>query len=83
VKIGSYLRVGFNTTLNIILYAATTGKYLWLEGRVRRGIFRNWARRFRYAPITYAEPSSEQEIVEIKGEPFVHASDVASQLPHR
>jgi hypothetical protein len=31
VKIGSYLRVGFNTTLNIILYAATTGRYLWLE----------------------------------------------------
>jgi hypothetical protein len=65
VKIGSYLRVGFNTTLNIILYAATTGKYLWLEGRVSGGIFRNWARRFRYTPIMYAEPSSEQEIVEI------------------
>jgi hypothetical protein len=65
VEIGSYLRVGFNTTLNIILYAATTGRYLWLEGRVRHGIFRNWARRFRYTPIRYAEPSSEQEIVEI------------------
>ena len=65
MKIGSYLRVGFNTTLNIILYAATTGKYLWLEGRVSEGIFRNWARRFRYTPIMYAEPSSEQEIVEI------------------
>jgi hypothetical protein len=65
VKIGSYLRVGFNTTLNIILYAATTGQYLWLEGRVRRGVFRNWARRFRYAPITYAEPSNEEEIVKI------------------
>ena len=65
MKIGSYLRVGFNTTLNIILYAATTGKYLWLEGRVGGGIFRNWARRFRYTPIMYAEPSSEQEIVEI------------------
>jgi hypothetical protein len=38
VKIGSYLRVGFNTTLNIILYAATTGRYLWLEGRVRHGV---------------------------------------------
>ena len=65
MKIGSYLRVGFNTTLNIILYAATTGKYLWLEGRVSGGIFQNWARRFRYTPIMYAEPSSEQEIVEI------------------
>ena len=59
MKIGSYFRVGFNTTLNIILYAATTGKYLWPEGRVRREVFRNWARRFRYAPIRYAEPSSK------------------------
>jgi hypothetical protein len=65
VKFGSYLRVGFNTTLNIILYAATTGRYLWLEGRVSGGVFRNWARRFAYAPNRYAEPSSEQEIVEI------------------
>jgi hypothetical protein len=67
VKIASYLRVGSDTTLNIILYAATLGKYLWLEGRVRRGVFRNWARRFRYAPIMYAEPSKEEEIVRIVG----------------
>jgi FAD/FMN-containing dehydrogenase len=65
VKIASYLRVGSNTTLNIILYAATLGKYLWLEGRVRRGVFRNWAGRFRYAPLMYAEPSKEEEIVQI------------------
>jgi L-gulono-1,4-lactone dehydrogenase len=63
VKLASYLRVGSDTTLNIILYAATLGKYLWLEGRVRRGVFRNWAGRFRYAPIMYAEPSKEEEIV--------------------
>jgi FAD/FMN-containing dehydrogenase len=62
VKISSYLRVGFNTTLNIILYAATTGRYLWLEGRVHRGLFRNWARRFVYTPITYAKPSTEEAI---------------------
>ena len=65
MKIGSYFRVASNTTLNIILYAATTGEYLWLEGRVRRGVFRNWARRFKYAPIAYAEPSSEEEILRI------------------
>ena len=63
MKLASYLRVGSDTTLNIILYAATLGKYLWLEGRVRRGVFRNWAGRFRYAPIMYAEPSTEEEIV--------------------
>ena len=65
MKVASYFRVASHTTLNIILYAATTGKYLWLEGRVRRGVFRNWARRFKYAPITYAEPSSEEEILQI------------------
>jgi D-arabinono-1,4-lactone oxidase/FAD binding domain len=63
MKLASYLRVGSDTTLNIILYAATLGKYLWLEGRVRRGVFRNWAGRFRYTPIMYAEPSTEEEIV--------------------
>jgi FAD/FMN-containing dehydrogenase len=62
MKFASYLRVGFNTTLNIFLYAATLGEYLWLEGRVRRGVFRNWAGRFRYAPIMYAEPSTEEAI---------------------
>lgn len=65
MKIGSYLRVASNTTLNIILYAATARRYLWLEGRVRRGVFRNWARQFRYAPLAYAEPSEEEEIVQI------------------
>ena len=63
MKLASYLRVGSDTTLNIVLYAATLGKYLWLEGRVRRGEFRNWAGRFRYTPIMYAEPSTEEEIV--------------------
>ena len=65
MKIASYLKVASTTTLNIILYAATTGKYLWLEGRVHRGVFRNWARRFSYSPIRYLEPSSEEEIVQI------------------
>jgi hypothetical protein len=63
MKLASYLRVGSDTTLNIILYAATLGKYLWSEGRVRRGVFRNWAGRFRYTPIMYAKPSTEEEIV--------------------
>jgi L-gulono-1,4-lactone dehydrogenase len=63
VKIASYLKVGSNTTLNIILYAATLGNYHWLEGRVHRGVFRNWAGRFRYTPLIHAEPSKEEEIV--------------------
>jgi FAD/FMN-containing dehydrogenase len=65
VKIRSYLRVGYDTTLNIVLYAVTRGNYLWLEGRVRRGVYRNWAREFRYAPPTYVRPSTEEELVRI------------------
>jgi hypothetical protein len=65
VKIRSYFKGASYTTLNIILYAASTGRYLWLEGRVCRGFFRNWARRLRYAPIAYAEPSEEDELVRI------------------
>jgi FAD/FMN-containing dehydrogenase len=65
MKIGSYFSVACNTTLNIVLYAATGGKYLWMEGRVRQGVFRNWAGRFRYAPTSYAEPRSEEEVVQI------------------
>jgi hypothetical protein len=65
VQIASYLKAGSHTTVNIILYVATLGTYLWLEGRVRRGVFRNWARRFRYAPIMYVEPSKEEEIARI------------------
>jgi len=61
----SYFYVGFATTLNIILNALTFGRYLWLEGRVTGGMFRNWARRFRYTPENFAKPSSEQEIIDI------------------
>jgi hypothetical protein len=50
VWLPSYLKVALATTCNIVLYALTLGRYVWLEGRVRGGIFRNWARRFRYRP---------------------------------
>jgi hypothetical protein len=65
VKITSYLRVGSTTTLNIVVFAATGWKYLWLEGRVFRGVFRNWARRYPYAPSHYEKPAKEEEIVRI------------------
>ena len=47
MKFASYLRVALLTTLNILLNAATSGRYVWREGRVRRGVFANWAERFR------------------------------------
>jgi FAD/FMN-containing dehydrogenase len=43
----------------------TDGRFLWLEGRVVDGVFRNWARNFRYKPQQFLQPTSEEEIVEI------------------
>ena len=43
MKAISYLRVGLATSVNVVLYAATSGRFLWLEGRVHRGVFRNWS----------------------------------------
>lgn len=49
----SCLKVALATTSNIVLNALTWGSYVWLEGRVGRGVFRNWARRFRYTPMKF------------------------------
>ena len=56
---------GLATTVNVIVYAATQGRYIWLEGRVRRGVFRNWLGQFRHRPRRFAHPSTEEEIVEV------------------
>ena len=65
MKFIDYFKVGFATTYNIILNALSLGRYLWLEGRVRNDVFRNWARRFRYRPKHFVQPNSEKEIVEL------------------
>lgn len=65
IKSRSYLYGVFATALNIIVNALTFGRVLWLEGRVRGGRFRNWARQFGYAPTNFAQPRSEQEIVDL------------------
>ncbi len=65
MKFLTYLKVALATTLNIILYAVTLGRFIWLEGRVRIGIFRNWAGRFRYRPTNFVQPTTEEEIVEL------------------
>lgn len=65
VWLPSYLRVALLTTLNIALNAVTLGRYVRLEGRVRGGVFRNWAGRFRYRPQRIVWPTSEEEIVEL------------------
>jgi FAD/FMN-containing dehydrogenase len=61
----SYLRAGSATTLNVVLNAATLGRFVWLEGRVRRSVFLNWARRFRYRPERFVQPEDEQEIADL------------------
>jgi hypothetical protein len=45
MKLFSNLRVALFTTLNIVLNAATLGRYVWLEGSVRKGVLTNWAKR--------------------------------------
>lgn len=60
-----YLAVALHTTWNIILYAATFGRFIWLEGRVRGGVFGNWLRRFRYRPRRFLLPTTEEEIVNL------------------
>ena len=63
MKRRGYFYVALSTTLNIIGYALTLGRYLWLEGRVRGSVFRNWGRRYRYRPTNFVKPSTEEEIV--------------------
>ena len=58
-----FLRVAILTTLNIILYILTFRRFLLLEGRVLRGIFRNWAWGFRYQPSKFVDPQTEEGIV--------------------
>lgn len=59
----SCLRVALLTTANIVLNGLTLGRYVRFEGRVRGGVFTNWAGRFRYRPRRYARPATEEEIV--------------------
>lgn len=70
MKSRSYFYCALATTLNVILNALSDRKYLWLEGRVKNGIFHNWAHRFRYKPANYAMPSkgNEQAIIDLIGQ---------------
>jgi len=65
MKFISYLKVALYTTYNIIANAVTMGRYVWLEGRVRKGVFKNWALRFQYRPKKFVIPTTEEEIVDL------------------
>jgi hypothetical protein len=41
MRLTGYLQDGLATAWNILAYAATRGRYLYLERRVRNGVFRN------------------------------------------
>jgi hypothetical protein len=64
-RLRSYFRVGAATTANILVYAATSGRVLLLEGRVLGKVFHNWALRFKYIPNRFVSPGSEAEIVDL------------------
>jgi FAD/FMN-containing dehydrogenase len=65
MRIFGYVKVALFTTVNILLNGATLGRYVWLEGRVKGGVFTNWAGRFRYGPRKFVKPTTEEEIVEL------------------
>jgi hypothetical protein len=65
MKWRSYFRCAFLTTLNVLIYAITFGHFIWLEGRVSGGKFRNWAKRYIYTPVNFAQPTTETEIIEL------------------
>jgi hypothetical protein len=59
-----YFRAGLLTTWNIVAYLASAGNYLPLEGRVRRGLFRNWIGRYQYRPLHCEYPATVEELAE-------------------
>jgi FAD/FMN-containing dehydrogenase len=63
--VGSYLGGAAKTTLNVVLYAATLGRFVLLEGRVSGGVFENWAGRFPYRPPRFGRPTTEAQIVNL------------------
>lgn len=65
MKLIGYFKVAHATTGNIILNALTLCRYVWRKGRVRRGVFKNWAERFRFRPANFVQPTTEAEIVEL------------------
>jgi FAD/FMN-containing dehydrogenase len=51
--------------MNILLSILTLQRFLWLEGRVIGGVFRNWIRLYRYRPRYFEQPESTEEIVSL------------------
>lgn len=90
MKPRGYFYCGLTTTYNILLNLFTGRRFLWLEGRVsKKGVFHNWAHRFRYKPEKYLLPKTEQEIIDaIRDSPSLrlfgagHSFNVGVQSEH-
>lgn len=64
-RLSSYLKGGLATTANVLAYAATDGRFVLLEGRMRGRTFRNWALRYGNSPRRYVRPTTEAEIIDV------------------
>jgi hypothetical protein len=65
MKARGFLYCALTTTLNLLLYVLSFGTYLWLEGRVRNGVFSNWVKRYRYRPGNFFQPRTQDEIIKL------------------
>jgi hypothetical protein len=63
MKTRGWLYCGLTTTLNLLLYLLSFGRYLWLEGRVSNGFFSNWVKQYRYRPARFFQPRTQDEII--------------------
>lgn len=68
-KLSSYLKVGLVTTANVAAYAATTGRYVLLEGRLHGRTFENWALQYANVPRNFTLPTTQAQIVELVKRP--------------
>jgi len=60
----SFIVSGLMTAVNVVLYALTGGRFMFLEGRSRRGRYHNWSHDRRHrARLLY--PATEDEVCEI------------------
>jgi len=59
----SGVAAALHTTLNLLLYLLSGGRYLWLEGRLRKGQYKNWGHRFTHTPSAFLQPDTEAGII--------------------
>ena len=53
------------TLVNIVLYAISSGKYIFLEGRLSNHVYKNWSKIISHRPVKPISPKTENKIIEI------------------